>query len=79
MLVSNLYDDYQFNEPSRSDHYAMQVAQYVRLANSKKGARVRLTDMRIERTFRSEPKSVEEATRLAKAAWAARLPGAKGL
>lgn len=79
MLLSELFEAYEFNEPDRHDHYLMQVAQYIRLTNSKKGTRVKLTDLKIERTFREEPQSVEEAARIAKAAWAARLPGIRGL
>ena len=69
MLLSNLHEMYEFNEPTRADHYAMQTAQYVKLSASGKGKRVSLTDMKIEMDFREAP-TVEERTQWSKQRWA---------
>ena len=78
MLLANLYDDFAFNEPSRADYYAMQIAAQVRLGNAKRGTKVSLASMRIAKDWK-EPMTLAQATAAAKAAWAARLPGVKGL
>ena len=72
----------EWNKPDRSDHYAMQIAMEVRRVLHKNPANVQLDHMKIpfgpvyEKD--KKPRKVtweerEEATRVAKAAWASRL------
>jgi len=75
MLLSNLYELYEFNEPSRTDYYLMQVAQYLKLSNAKKGTRVSLADMKIKRDFREEAPTLAEVTEWSKQRWAGRMGG----
>ena len=73
MLLSNLYDVYEFNEPTRADYYAMQIAQYTKLSASKQGTRVKLSDMKIEADFSRGPPTQEELTEWSKQRWAGRM------
>jgi hypothetical protein len=72
MLLSNLHERYEFNEPTRADYYAMQIAQYAKLSASKQGTRVKLSDMKIETDFRGAP-TAEELTEWSKQRWAGRM------
>ena len=73
MLLSNLYEVYEFNEPSRADYYAMQTAQYVKLGASKQGTRVKLSDMKIETDFGRGLPTQEELPEWSKQRWAGRM------
>lgn len=71
--------DREWDRPSRSDHYAMQVSAVVREGHVKPGTKVRTEDFRLkfspDRPVGDKPgvRDADETARKAAAAWGARL------
>ena len=81
-LALDKYLREEWNEPSRSDWYLMQVAAEIRAIGqsfSKTPKPVRLQDLKIEfkeeRRKEKKPLTKEERAKIAKAIWMARLNG----
>lgn len=72
--------DQQWDEPSRSDYYLMQIAAEVRrgYVASRYARRIRIPDFRLRFQRPRRPRNLREATRWAKAKWFAALGITKG-